>query len=182
MPITYDRVKPGDLIIADHFNTLFTTFVDTINELERRIVLLESNRSIQLVNVLPPSVDTSDMGTSRIATYAFDLGYVASAPPMTAKFSLTIGLLATPVSTLIEWAADFADDPMSTTTTGVFVTTFELDATAIGAKRITVRVKTPAARGTEDKTVTFAAMIKSTDLPTPISVESNPFTITVKKG
>lgn len=42
MPITFTQVREGDLIIADHFNTLVVSIVNKVNELESRVILLEA--------------------------------------------------------------------------------------------------------------------------------------------
>jgi len=136
--------------------------------------------SVKFTNVVLPVGDTSNANPNQIFTYGFSVRYSATQPPNTENFTFTAGLIATG-----NWFVDFAGAPVtkSTSLSGeiLFTTPVALTSGATDTT-VTVRVRAPGTRTTQDQVATLYISIDSTDLPDQASAHpaGGPFTIVLK--
>ena len=137
--------------------------------------------SVKFTNVTLPVGDVTNANPSQIFTYGFSVRYAATQPPNVEPFTFTVGIIATGGS----WFVDFGGAPVTRTTTpsGELLATTPVTLTS-GATdtTVTVRVRAPGARTSQDLTATIFVGIDSTDLSDHASAQpaGSPFTIVLK--
>jgi hypothetical protein len=124
---------------------------------------------------LLPASNPDDVAPGQILAYGFNVQYSASESPFSAAFVFKITANATPAATLGEWFLDFAGAQRDNPSPEIFTTPVVLESAPGASKRITVRIKAPATRGTGDKKLTFTASLESPNLagvatPPPVSL------------
>jgi hypothetical protein len=140
-------------------------------------------RSLKFNQALPPG-NTDNVAVGTPMPYVFDIRYAATQAPFTASCRFTATLTATPPETLGDWFVDFSTAPRNVGGPGEVFTPLTLNTNDQADTRVTVRVRTPFAKGTVDKTAILTVKVESTDpnMPQPISATSGPFNLRLRKG
>jgi hypothetical protein len=144
-------------------------------------------RSVTFTQIALPPVDTTNVNPGPPPlSYIFSVRYSTTQPPLVGHFNLTVTLDATPAGSAGNWGIDFAGATRIVLPGApgqqVVQTPVTLDSGANQDTPVTVRIRAPLARATQDQVATVNVSIDSTDLPDATSAKAGPFTITLKKS